>query len=163
MGVKPPPKGRNGALPPKPVAPPTPPKPGMALPKKGRPQDNWATHNGKASDQNRIIAVRNPDGRYCHSTCADSNKLYVPSKTKTADLVLAHMVSRISYSGGMLCVLCDTFIVPPANRRDILRAELMWEKATKDHKEGRITKEDLAVAKRRFMSAATKPSSNNKK
>lgn len=158
MGVRQPQRGKpNPALPPKPVAPPAPPKAGSSLPsKRGRPADNWESHNSRASDQNRVIAIRTVEGRYCHAACADVNKKYVPSKTSTNDLVLAHMVSRIAASGGMLCVMCDTFIVPPSNRRDILRAELMWEKANKLHKEGKITKEELAAAKRRFMSAATK-------
>jgi hypothetical protein len=32
----------------------------------------------------------------------------------------------------------------------------MWEKANKAFKAGQISREDLAAAKRRFMSAATK-------
>lgn len=159
MGVRQPQRGKpNTPLPPKPVAPPLPPKSGLPAGKRGRPADNWETHNTKASDQNRVIAIRTVEGRYCHAACADLNKKYNPSKTSTNDLVLAHMVSRIAASGGMLCLMCDTFIVPPSNRRDILRAELMWEKANKAYKEGKINREELAAAKRRFMSAATKTS-----
>ena len=158
MAAKPP-KGRiNGGLPPKPVAPPKPvivPN-GVSGAKRGRPADNWESRNGRAIDQNRVIAVRTKEGRYCHTTCADAGKLYTPSKTADDELVFAHMANRIAASGGMLCLLCDTFIVPPSNRRDILRAEMTWEKANKAYKEGKISKEDLAAAKRRFMSAATK-------
>lgn len=162
MGAKQPQRGKpNIPLPPRPIAPPPPPKAGSLTAKRGRPADNWETHNSKASDQNRVVAIRTVEGRYTHAACADLSKEYIPSKTPVNDLVLAHMASRIAYSGGMLCLNCDTFIVPPANRRDILRAELMWEKANKAFKAGQISKEDLAAAKRRFMSAATK--SPNKK
>lgn len=157
MGARQPQRGKQSIpLPPKPVAPPAPPKSGTTSLKKGRPADNWETHNNRVSDQNRIIAIRTIEGRYCHAACADLAKKYAPSKAPQKDLVLAHMVSRIAYSGGMLCLSCDTFIVPPANRRDILRAEMMWEKASKAYKEGKISKEELAAAKRRFMSATAK-------
>jgi hypothetical protein len=160
MAAKPP-KGRiNGGLPPKPVAPPKPVvvPTGLNSPRRGRPADNWEARNSRASDQNRVIAVRTKEGRYSHSSCADNAKLYAPSKTSDDDLVFAHLANRIAASGGMLCILCDTFIVPPSNRRDILRAEMAWEKANKAYKEGKLSKEDLAAAKRRFMSAATKSS-----
>lgn len=150
-------KGRtNGSVSSKPIAPPKPPALGVTGAKRGRSVDNWDVHNAKASDQNRVIATRNEEGRYSHSACIDLHKTSSPSKTNVVDLVLAHMVSRISYSGGMLCILCDTYIVPPANRRDILRAELTWERAMKAFKDNKITKEDLAAAKRRFLSAANK-------
>lgn len=150
-------KGRtNGSAPNKPIAPPKPPAFGTTAPKRGRSVDNWDTHNSKLGDQNRVVATRNKEGRYSHAACSDLNKLSPPSSTNSKDLVVAHMVRRISYSGGMLCIICDTFIIPPANRRDILRAELTWERATKAFSEGRIDKEDLAAAKRRFISATKK-------
>jgi hypothetical protein len=149
-------KGRTNGSVPKPIAPPKPPPLEAAPSRRGRPVDNWETHNLKTSDQNRVIAIRNKEGRYSHSDCSDTNKSSSPSKTDSNDLVLALMASRISYSGGMLCVLCDTYIVPPANRRDILRAEVAWERAANAFKEGKINKEDLAAAKRRFLSATNK-------
>ena len=158
MAAKPP-KGRiNGGIPPKPAAPPKPVASPASIPgaKRGRPADNWEARNGRASDQNRVIAIRTKEGRYCHTACADSMKSYPPSKTSSDDLVFAHIANRIAASGGMLCLLCDTFIVPPSNRRDILRAEMAWEKANTAYKEGKISKEELAAAKRRFLSAATK-------
>lgn len=159
MAAKPP-KGRaNGGLPPKPAAPPKPiaaPPSGLGIAKRGRPADNWDAKNSRMSDQHRVIAVRTNEGRYCHPACADAAKMYPPSKTADDALVFAHMANRVAASGGMLCLLCDTFIVPPSNRRDIMRAEIAWEKANKAYKEGKLSKEDLAAAKRRFMSAATK-------
>ncbi len=153
-----PPKGRsNGGLPPKPVAPPKPVNvPSGISSRRGRPADNWEARNGRASDQNRVIAVRTNEGRYCHTSCADASKQYSPSKVSEDALVFAHMANRVAASGGMLCLLCNTFIVPPSNRRDILRAEMAWEKANLAFKEGKISKEDLLAAKRRFLSAATK-------
>lgn len=161
MAAKPPRGRANGGLPPKPAAPPKPvvaPN-GLSLPKRGRPADNWEARNSRASDQNRVISIRTKEGRYIHANCADVDKVYPPSKTSDNDLVFAHLANRIAASGGMLCLLCNTFIVPPSNRRDILRAEMAWEKANNAYKEGKISKEDLAAAKRRFMSAATKSSS----
>lgn len=113
----------------------------------------WAYKNSKASDQDRVIAIRNPEGRYCHPSCADSKGILKPTSRPMPPTIHARMASKVASSGGMLCILCNTFIVPPTTTRGKERAKTMWEKANTAYLKGEITESEWLVAAKRFASS----------
>lgn len=137
----------------------TPVKPGVstatsAIPVVGQnDKKTWAFYNSKVSDQDRVIAVKNPEGRYCHPACADKLQILKPTSRPAPPKVHARMATKVASSGGMLCVICNTFIVPPANTRGIERARAMWEKANAAYLKGEITEAQWLEAAKRFASS----------
>lgn len=115
----------------------------------------WAYINSQASDQDRVIAVKNPEGRYCHPACADAREILRPRSRPVPPTVHARIVNKVAASGGMICVLCNTFIVSPSNTRGKERAKAMWEKANESYLKGDITEAEWLAAAKRFASART--------
>lgn len=115
----------------------------------------WAYFNSQASDQDRVIAIKNPEGRYCHPACADAREILHPKSRPAPATVRASLVNKVAASGGMLCVLCNTFIVSPSNTRGKERAKAMWEKANEAYLKGEISEAAWLAAAKRFASART--------
>ncbi len=113
----------------------------------------WAYRNLKASDQDRVIAIRNPEGRYCHPACADQRGILKPTSRPMPPMVHARMATKIASSGGMLCILCNTFIVPPATTRGKERAQAMWDKANSAYLKGEMSEQEWLAAAKRFASS----------
>lgn len=127
-----------------------------------KPEDKktWAYWNSKVSDQDRVIAVKNPEGRYCHPACADKADILRPTSRPAPPKIHARMASKVASSGGMLCILCNTFIVAPANTRGKERAKSMWEKANAAYLKGEITEAQWLAAAKRFASSRSDDDEN---
>lgn len=112
----------------------------------------WADYNERARHDDRVLGIQTPEGRYVHASCADMVHQYLPGRPMP-QTVMVHMISKVAASGGLVCVLCDTFIVPPRNKRGIERAEAAWLKANESFHAGRLTYEEWLVAAQRYASS----------
>lgn len=113
----------------------------------------WSDYNDRVSDQDRVIGVRTPEGRYVHSTCADQAKILPPTSKPLPPTVLAYAATRYASNGGLLCTICKTYIVPPTSKKGQEKAQTVWEKANQAYIEGKITKEQWLAAVARYASS----------
>lgn len=119
---------------------------------KGRVK-TWADYNNRVSDQERVIGVKNSDGRYVHPSCADQARILPPTSKPVPVTIVAYAVNRYASSGGLLCGKCNVYIVPPTSKKGVEKAQTDWEKANQAFLEGKITKEQWLAAVARFASS----------
>lgn len=143
----------------KPVLPPAPPIPTAKAPVPGGPAKpaarklTWKLYNQKQADMDRIIAVKTPEGRYIHASCADELGAPMPDAKPAPTVVPAHLAGKIASAGGYMCAKCNTFIVPPANKAGREKADADFKKAYRQFVAGEITREQWMSAAERFASS----------
>jgi hypothetical protein len=118
----------------------------------GKPR-TWAAWNNKVGDQDRVIAVKSPEGRYIHSSCSDATNVNSPATLPFPVCVPANMAAKLAAAGGLLCAHCNTFIVAPVNKRGVEKAEGDWERANRSYTDGKLSKEAFLAAAQRFASS----------
>jgi hypothetical protein len=113
----------------------------------------WKAHNARVSDQDRVISIKTSEGRYIHTSCADDGREYPPNSSPFPTVVLAHMAPRVASSGGSVCAICNNFIVAPANKRAVAKAEDDWAKANTAFQSGQLSTDQFLAAAQRFASS----------
>lgn len=101
-------------------------------------------------EKDRVIAVKDPAGRWIHSACADTLGTCPPSKNPFPDTISAGLASRIAAAGGSRCEQCSSYIVAPVKKAATVDPEKAWQLAHEQFLAGKITADAFIAAAQAF-------------